>query len=167
MSLITCWLVIRLMVVLCVTGVIGLVNKCMVSSLISQYAQVVLWFCRTGLLPESAGKTPHHLHHCLLFNLLPTCIWGDILLPPIDDDILQISRPFYSFSVIKNYYTGQREELQRLAKWVSTICSPSCVHIDIKYKLISSYMEMNPQNLTWHVNKANKVYIWTVVCEHN
>ncbi|XP_053489380.1 protein ELYS [Ictalurus furcatus] len=68
-------------------GVIGLVNKCMVSSLISQYAQVVLWFCRTGLLPESA-----------------------------DDDVLQISRPFYSFSVIKNYYTGQREELHRLAK---------------------------------------------------
>ncbi|MCJ8737246.1 hypothetical protein PDJAM_G00021870 [Pangasius djambal] len=68
-------------------GVIGLVNKCMVSSLISQYAQVVLWFCRTGLLPESA-----------------------------DDDVLQISRPFFSFSVIKNYYTGQREELHRLAK---------------------------------------------------
>ncbi|KAF4083758.1 hypothetical protein AMELA_G00120350 [Ameiurus melas] len=68
-------------------GVIGLVNKCMVSSLISQYAQVVLWFCRTGLLPESA-----------------------------DDDVMQISRPFYSFSVIKNYYTGQREELHRLAK---------------------------------------------------
>ncbi|XP_060736591.1 protein ELYS [Tachysurus vachellii] len=68
-------------------GVFGLVNKCMVSSLISQYAQVVLWFCRTGLLPESA-----------------------------DDDVLQISRPFYSFSVIKNYYLGQREELHRLAK---------------------------------------------------
>ncbi|XP_072545033.1 protein ELYS isoform X2 [Salminus brasiliensis] len=68
-------------------GLIGLMNKSMVSSLISQYAQVVLWFCRTGLLPESS-----------------------------DDDVLQISRPFYSFSVIKNYYTGQREELQRLAK---------------------------------------------------
>ncbi|XP_058254932.1 protein ELYS isoform X1 [Hemibagrus wyckioides] len=68
-------------------GLLGLVNKCMVSSLISQYAQVVLWFCRTGLLPESA-----------------------------DDDVLQISRPFYSFSVIKNYYMGQREELHRLAK---------------------------------------------------
>ncbi|KAK3538135.1 hypothetical protein QTP70_031929 [Hemibagrus guttatus] len=68
-------------------GLLGLVNKCMVSSLISQYAQVVLWFCRTGLLPESA-----------------------------DEDVLQISRPFYSFSVIKNYYVGQREELHRLAK---------------------------------------------------
>ncbi|KAL6477244.1 hypothetical protein MHYP_G00130790 [Metynnis hypsauchen] len=79
-------------------GLIGLMNKSMVSSLISQYAQVVLWFCRTGLLPESS-----------------------------DDDVLQISRPFYSFSVIKNYCTGQREELQRLAKdkW-----SADCLMID-------------------------------------
>uniref|UniRef100_A0A8C1EQG7 AT-hook containing transcription factor 1 n=1 Tax=Cyprinus carpio carpio TaxID=630221 RepID=A0A8C1EQG7_CYPCA len=67
-------------------GLIGLMNKCMVSSLISQYAQVVLWFCRTGVLPEE------------------------------DDDVLQISRPFYSHSVIKNYYISQREELRRLAK---------------------------------------------------
>ncbi|XP_073725317.1 protein ELYS-like isoform X1 [Misgurnus anguillicaudatus] len=68
-------------------GLVGLMNKCMVSSLISQYAQVVLWFCRTGLLPEGT-----------------------------DDDVLQISRPFYSHSIIKNYYVSQREELQRLAK---------------------------------------------------
>uniref|UniRef100_A0A6Q2YU14 AT hook containing transcription factor 1 n=1 Tax=Esox lucius TaxID=8010 RepID=A0A6Q2YU14_ESOLU len=33
-------------------GLLGLINKNLVSSLISQYAQVVLWFCRTGLLPE-------------------------------------------------------------------------------------------------------------------
>lgn len=31
-------------------------NKNMVASLISKYAQVVLWFCRTGLLPEGSGK---------------------------------------------------------------------------------------------------------------
>ncbi|XP_051502406.1 protein ELYS-like isoform X2 [Myxocyprinus asiaticus] len=68
-------------------GLIGLMNKCMVSSLISQYSQVVLWFCRTGLLPEAS-----------------------------DEDVLQISRPFYSYSIIKNYYISQREELQRLAK---------------------------------------------------
>ncbi|XP_052002002.1 protein ELYS-like [Xyrauchen texanus] len=67
-------------------GLIGLMNKCMVSSLISQYSQVVLWFCRTGLLPEAS------------------------------DEVLQISRPFYSYSIIKNYYISQREELQRLAK---------------------------------------------------
>lgn len=36
-------------------GLVGLMNKNMVSSLISKYAQVVLWFCRTGLLPEGSG----------------------------------------------------------------------------------------------------------------
>uniref|UniRef100_A0A671V0H5 AT hook containing transcription factor 1 n=1 Tax=Sparus aurata TaxID=8175 RepID=A0A671V0H5_SPAAU len=68
-------------------GLVGLINKNMVSSLISKYAQVVLWFCRTGLLPEGS-----------------------------DDDALQISRPFYTHSVISNYYTIRREELTRLAK---------------------------------------------------
>ncbi|XP_051235126.1 protein ELYS isoform X7 [Dicentrarchus labrax] len=68
-------------------GLVGLMNKNMVSSLISKYAQVVLWFCRTGLLPEGS-----------------------------DNDALQISRPFYTHSVISNYYTIRREELTRLAK---------------------------------------------------
>ncbi|XP_056134819.1 protein ELYS [Lampris incognitus] len=68
-------------------GLVGLMNKNLVSSLVSQYAQVVLWFCRTGLLPEGS-----------------------------DEDALQISKPFYSHSVISNYYTIRREELTRLAK---------------------------------------------------
>ncbi|XP_028257468.1 protein ELYS isoform X2 [Parambassis ranga] len=68
-------------------GLTGLLNKNTVSSLISKYAQVVLWFCRTGLLPEGS-----------------------------DEDALQISRPFYTHSVISNYYTIRREELTRLAK---------------------------------------------------
>ncbi|CAN9506935.1 unnamed protein product [Ophioblennius macclurei] len=68
-------------------GLAGLVNKNMVSSLVSRYAQVVLWFCRTGLLPEGS-----------------------------DDDALQIPRPFYTHSVISSYYTIRREELTRLAK---------------------------------------------------
>ncbi|KAK9542587.1 hypothetical protein VZT92_000434 [Zoarces viviparus] len=68
-------------------GLAGLMNKNLVSSLISKYAQVVLWFCSTGLLPEGS-----------------------------DDDALQISRPFYTHSVISNYYTIRREELTRLAK---------------------------------------------------
>ncbi|XP_071344177.1 protein ELYS isoform X2 [Trachinotus anak] len=68
-------------------GLVGLINKNIVSSLISKYAQVVLWFCRTGLLPEGS-----------------------------DDDALQISRPFYSHSIISNYYTMRREDLTRLAK---------------------------------------------------
>lgn len=134
------------MKVLCVVGVIGLVNKCMVSSLISQYAQVVLWFCRTGLLPESAGKTPHHHTPLFITPPPPACVRG-VLLPLTDDDMLQISRPFYSFSVIKNYYTGQREELHRLSRWVSTTLSPCSVHIYIKYKLVSSNLVnvINPQ----------------------
>uniref|UniRef100_A0A667ZPC3 AT hook containing transcription factor 1 n=1 Tax=Myripristis murdjan TaxID=586833 RepID=A0A667ZPC3_9TELE len=69
------------------TGLVGLLNKNMVASLISQYTQVVLWFCRTGLLPEGS-----------------------------DEDALQISRPFYRHSVISNYYTIRREELTKLAK---------------------------------------------------
>ncbi|XP_029934551.1 protein ELYS isoform X2 [Myripristis murdjan] len=68
-------------------GLVGLLNKNMVASLISQYTQVVLWFCRTGLLPEGS-----------------------------DEDALQISRPFYRHSVISNYYTIRREELTKLAK---------------------------------------------------
>ncbi|XP_063039907.1 protein ELYS [Engraulis encrasicolus] len=69
-------------------GLDGLINKNLVSSLIAQYSQVVLWFCRTGLLPEGSD----------------------------DEDALQISRPFYSYSIISNCYTTRRQELQRLAK---------------------------------------------------
>uniref|UniRef100_A0A8C6L7U7 AT hook containing transcription factor 1 n=1 Tax=Nothobranchius furzeri TaxID=105023 RepID=A0A8C6L7U7_NOTFU len=76
-------------------GLVGLMNKNIVSSLISKYAQVVLWFCRTGLLPEGP-----------------------------DEDALQISRPFYSHSVISNYYTIRREELTR-GKWCA-----DCLMID-------------------------------------
>ncbi len=96
-------------------GLIGLMNKCMVSSLISQYAQVVLWFCRTGLLPEGSGTVLVHsdsLKKQLHFNWLTQII----NLSTEDDDVLQISRPFYSHSIINNYYVSQREELRRLAK---------------------------------------------------
>ncbi|XP_061621827.1 protein ELYS isoform X4 [Phyllopteryx taeniolatus] len=68
-------------------GLLGLINKNVVSSLISKYAQVVLWFCRTGLLPEGS-----------------------------DVDAMQIPRPFYSHSVISNYYSIRREDLTTLAK---------------------------------------------------
>ncbi|XP_077481821.1 protein ELYS isoform X3 [Stigmatopora argus] len=68
-------------------GLVGLTNKNMVSNLISKYVQVVLWFCRTGLLPEGS-----------------------------DVDAMQLSRPFYSYSVINNYYSMRREELTTMAK---------------------------------------------------
>ncbi|XP_061670398.1 protein ELYS isoform X2 [Syngnathoides biaculeatus] len=79
-------------------GLLGLINKNVVSSLISKYAQVVLWFCRTGLLPEGS-----------------------------DVDAMQIPRPFYSHSVISNYYSIRREELTNLAK--SKWCA-DCLMID-------------------------------------
>ncbi|XP_038147015.1 protein ELYS isoform X1 [Cyprinodon tularosa] len=80
-------------------GLSGLINKNMVSSLISKYAQVVLWFCRTGLLPEGSA----------------------------DEDALQIPRPFFTHSVISNYYSIRREELTRLAK---TKWCADCLMID-------------------------------------
>ncbi|MBN3296434.1 ELYS protein, partial [Amia calva] len=79
-------------------GLVGLVNKNVVSSLISQYARVVLWFCRSGLLPEGS-----------------------------DENVLQISRPFYNYPIIQNYYTSRREKLERLSrgKWCA-----DCLLID-------------------------------------
>ncbi|XP_046887383.1 protein ELYS, partial [Hypomesus transpacificus] len=67
------------------TGQQGLLNKSMVSALLSQYAKVLLWFCRTGLLPEGS-----------------------------DEDSVPISRPLYRYSAIRGYYTLRREELQSL-----------------------------------------------------
>lgn len=70
-------------------GLVGLMNKNMVSSLISKYAQVVLWFCRTGLLPEGSGifYWLHLLCLRIIIFLIPLridmwskCIWfWDIL----------------------------------------------------------------------------------------
>ncbi|XP_010187113.1 PREDICTED: protein ELYS [Mesitornis unicolor] len=66
-------------------------NKQMVTSLISLYAQVVIWFCRSGLLPEG-----------------------------LDDD-MHLSRAFYNYPLIQSYYTGHRQKLERLSrgKWDS------------------------------------------------
>ncbi|XP_007481576.1 protein ELYS isoform X1 [Monodelphis domestica] len=70
-------------------GLVDLTNKQMVTNLISQYAQVVLWFSRSGLLPEGL------------------------------DDPMQLSRLWYNYPVIQSYYTSRRQKLQRLArgKW--------------------------------------------------
>ncbi|KAI6071952.1 Protein ELYS [Aix galericulata] len=72
-------------------GVTDLTNKQMVTSLISLYAQVVIWFCRSSLLPEG-----------------------------LDDD-MHLSRPFYNYPLIQSYYTGHRQKLERLSrgKWNS------------------------------------------------
>ncbi|KAM9155701.1 protein ELYS isoform 3-T3 [Pangshura tecta] len=70
-------------------GFTDLTNKQVVTSLISQYAHVVIWFCRSSLLPEG-----------------------------LDDD-MQLSRPFYNYPVIQSYCTGHRQKLERLSrgKW--------------------------------------------------
>uniref|UniRef100_A0A674GJ23 AT-hook containing transcription factor 1 n=1 Tax=Taeniopygia guttata TaxID=59729 RepID=A0A674GJ23_TAEGU len=72
-------------------GFSDLTNKQMVTSLISLYAQVVMWFCRSSLLPEGL------------------------------DDHMHLSRPFYNYPLIQSYYTGHRQKLERLSrgKWDS------------------------------------------------
>ncbi|KAJ1154340.1 hypothetical protein NDU88_007092 [Pleurodeles waltl] len=80
-------------------GFIELNNKKLVASLIFQYAQVVLWFCRVGLLPECSD---------------------------ISAD-MQLSRPFYNYHSLQNYYIGRRQKLERLSrgKW-----NADCLMID-------------------------------------
>ncbi|XP_054432651.1 protein ELYS [Pteronotus mesoamericanus] len=70
-------------------GRMNLTNKCMVSQLICQYAQMVLWFSHSGLLPEGL------------------------------DDAVQLSRLYYNYPVIQNYYTSRREKCELLSrgKW--------------------------------------------------
>ncbi|XP_062911558.1 protein ELYS [Mobula hypostoma] len=74
-------------------GLVDLMNKRIVGTLLSQYAQVVLWFSRAGLLPEGSDDT----------------------------DLLQLSRPVYNYPVIQTYYTNRRHKLERLSKgkWCS------------------------------------------------
>ncbi|XP_057584959.1 protein ELYS isoform X3 [Hippopotamus amphibius kiboko] len=72
-------------------GVMDLSNKYMVTQLICQYAQVVLWFSHSGLLPEGL------------------------------DDAVQLSRLCYNYPVIQNYYTSRRQKCERSSrgKWNS------------------------------------------------
>ncbi|XP_023566016.1 protein ELYS [Octodon degus] len=70
-------------------GLLELSNKYMVTQLICQYAQMVLWFSHSGLLPEGL------------------------------DDAVQLSRLCYNYPAIQNYYTSRREKCDRLSrgKW--------------------------------------------------
>ncbi|XP_059268558.1 protein ELYS isoform X3 [Mustela nigripes] len=78
-------------------GLMDLHKKCLITRLISQYTQAVLWFCHSGLLPEGS------------------------------DDAVQLSRLYYNYPVIQNYYTSRRQKCERLArgKW-----NPDCLIID-------------------------------------
>nr|XP_003410973.2 protein ELYS [Loxodonta africana] len=70
-------------------GLMDLSNKHMVTQLICQYAQMVLWFSHSGLLPEGL------------------------------DDAVQLSRLCYNYPVIQSYYTSRRQKCERLSrgKW--------------------------------------------------
>lgn len=70
-------------------GLVDLSNKHMVTQLICQYAQMVLWFSHSGLLPEGL------------------------------DDALQLSRVRYNYPVIQNFYTSRRQKCERSprGKW--------------------------------------------------
>ncbi|KAM6279978.1 protein ELYS isoform 2-T3 [Porphyrio hochstetteri] len=78
-------------------GFANLRKKQVVTSLVSLYAQVVTWFCRSSLLPEG-----------------------------LDDDV-PLARPFYNYPLLQSYYTGHRQQLERLSrgKWDS-----DCLMID-------------------------------------
>ncbi|XP_064329833.1 protein ELYS-like, partial [Phalacrocorax carbo] len=61
-------------------------NKLAVTSLAALYARVVLWFCGSRLLPEGSG------------------------------DEMRFSRPFYNYPLIRSYYAGHRQQLERLSR---------------------------------------------------
>ncbi|XP_060609923.2 protein ELYS isoform X1 [Anolis sagrei] len=70
-------------------GITNLTNKQVVAGLLSQYMQVVIWFCRSNLLPESS------------------------------DEDTPLSKPFYNYQHIQRFYAGCRQKLERLSrgKW--------------------------------------------------
>ncbi|XP_073401223.1 protein ELYS isoform X2 [Dendrobates tinctorius] len=70
-------------------GLVDLTNKLSVTKLLSQYASVVLWFCRCGLLPDNP------------------------------DGAMQLTRPYYNYQLIQHYYTERRRKLEHLSrgKW--------------------------------------------------
>ncbi|XP_053316764.1 protein ELYS [Spea bombifrons] len=74
-------------------GLIDLTNKQSVAKLLALYASVVLWFCRSGLLPDTADET------------------------------MQLSRPYYSYQRMQQYYSDRRKKLEHLSrgKWNASL----------------------------------------------
>ncbi|KAG9484039.1 hypothetical protein GDO78_009768 [Eleutherodactylus coqui] len=70
-------------------GLIDLTNKLSVTKLLAQYASVVLWFCRCGLLPDNP------------------------------DEAMQMTRPYYNYELMQHYYADRRKKLEHLSrgKW--------------------------------------------------
>ncbi|XP_077200399.1 protein ELYS isoform X2 [Paroedura picta] len=70
-------------------GITDLTNKQAVTNFLLQYVQVVIWFCRSSLLPEG-----------------------------LDED-MQLSKPFYNYQNIQRFYASSRQKLERSSrgKW--------------------------------------------------
>ncbi|KAG8123498.1 hypothetical protein E2320_018975 [Naja naja] len=70
-------------------GITDLTNKQVVTSLLSQYLQVVIWFCRSNLLPENLEEDMH------------------------------LPKSFYNYQHIQRFYISCRQKLERLSrgKW--------------------------------------------------
>ncbi|XP_039182926.1 protein ELYS [Crotalus tigris] len=70
-------------------GITDLTNKQVVTSLLSQYLQVVIWFCRSNLLPENLEEDMH------------------------------LSKSFYNYQHIQRFYINCHQKLERLSrgKW--------------------------------------------------
>ncbi|XP_063162122.1 protein ELYS isoform X2 [Candoia aspera] len=70
-------------------GITDLTNKQVVTGLLSQYFQVVIWFCRSNLLPENLEEDMH------------------------------LSKPFYNYQHVQRFYISCRQKLERLSrgKW--------------------------------------------------
>ncbi|KAG8539168.1 hypothetical protein GDO81_021298, partial [Engystomops pustulosus] len=67
-------------------GLVDLSNKLSVTKLLSQYASVVLWFCRCGLLPDNP------------------------------DEAMQLTRPYYNYQLMQHYYAERRKKLEHLSR---------------------------------------------------
>ncbi|XP_018415472.1 PREDICTED: protein ELYS [Nanorana parkeri] len=70
-------------------GLIDLANKQSVTKLLAQYASIVLWFCRCGLLPDYS------------------------------DEAMQLTRPCYNYNRMQQYYAERRKKLDNVSrgKW--------------------------------------------------
>uniref|UniRef100_A0A452UEL0 AT-hook containing transcription factor 1 n=1 Tax=Ursus maritimus TaxID=29073 RepID=A0A452UEL0_URSMA len=77
-------------------GLLDLHKKCLVTRLICQYTQVVLWFCHSGLLPEGLGKTSTPLYILMqtFFNWChlvgkwnPDCLMIDEMVSQLGDGV--------------------------------------------------------------------------------
>ncbi|XP_053918333.1 protein ELYS-like [Cuculus canorus] len=61
-------------------------NQQVLANNFSMYAQMVLWFCQSGLLPEGSDGTMH------------------------------LSTPSYQYPLLQTHYTGERQRLQHLSR---------------------------------------------------